>query len=133
MGLGRPILHGLATMGITARVAAEAMSAHPADLSAATVRFSKPVYPGSRLRIDAETHQATARVEALVDGTITMTGAFRLLIGVPSHTDRQLRRTGLWRWHITGRVHRRRGKAPANQRASPGITGADPRQSTEVP
>ena len=46
MGLGRPILHGLATMGITARVAAEAMSAHPADLSAATVRFSKPVYPG---------------------------------------------------------------------------------------
>ena len=76
MGLDRPILHGLATMAITARVAAAAVSAHPADLSAATVRFSKPVYPGCRLRIDAETHQTTARVEASVDGTITMSGAF---------------------------------------------------------
>ena len=76
MGLDRPILHGLATMGITARVAAESVSAHPADLSAATVRFSKPVYPGCRLRIDAETHHTTARVEASVDDTMTMSGAF---------------------------------------------------------
>ena len=76
MGLDRPILHGLATMGITARVAAGAVNAHPADLSAATVRFSKPVYPGCRLRIDAETHQTTARVEASVDGTIAMSGTF---------------------------------------------------------
>ncbi len=76
MGLNGPILHGLATMGITAVVAAGAVSAHPADLSAATVRFSKPVYPGCRLRIDAETHDATARVEASVDGTTTMSGTF---------------------------------------------------------
>lgn len=76
MGLDRPILHGLATMGIAARVVAGTVSAHPADLSAATVRFSKPVYPGCRLRIDAETHQATARIEASVDGTTAMSGAF---------------------------------------------------------
>ena len=76
MRLDRPILHGLATMGITARVAAESVNAHPADLSAATVRFSKPVYPGCRLRIDAETHHTTARVEASVDGTTTMSGTF---------------------------------------------------------
>ena len=76
MGLDRPILHGLATMGIAARVAAGAVSAHPADLSAATVRFSKPVYPGVRLRIDAEAHQDTARTEASVDGTTAMSGSF---------------------------------------------------------
>lgn len=76
MGLDGPILHGLATMGITARVAAEAVNAHPADLSAATVRFSRPVYPGCRLRIDAETHRATARAEASVDGATTMSGTF---------------------------------------------------------
>ncbi|MDE0170655.1 MAG: MaoC/PaaZ C-terminal domain-containing protein [bacterium] len=76
MGLDRPILHGLATMGITARVAAGAVSAHPADLSAAKVRFSRPVYPGCRLQIDAETHQTTARAEASVDGTMTMSGTF---------------------------------------------------------
>ena len=69
-------LHGLATMGITSRVAAEAVSAHPADLSAATVRFFRPVYPGCRLRIDAETHRTTARVESSVDGTTTMSGTF---------------------------------------------------------
>ena len=76
MGLDRPILHGLATMGIAARVAADAVSAHPADLSVATVRFSKPVYPGCQLRIDAETHQTTARVEASVNDTTTMSGTF---------------------------------------------------------
>ena len=76
MGLDRPILHGLATMGITARVAAASVSAHPSDLSAAEVRFSRPVYPGCRLRIDAETRRTTARVEASVDGTTTMSGTF---------------------------------------------------------
>ena len=76
MGLDRPILHGLATMGITARVAAQAVNAHPADLSAATVRFSKPVYPGCQLWIDAETHQTTARVKTSVDHTTTMSGTF---------------------------------------------------------
>lgn len=76
MGLDGPILHGLATMGITSRVAAQSVSAHPADLSAAAVRFSRPVYPGCRLRVDAETQRTTARVEASVDGMTTMSGTF---------------------------------------------------------
>ncbi|MCY4371178.1 MAG: hypothetical protein OXF41_17550 [bacterium] len=40
------------------------------------MRFSKPVYPGVRLRIDAETHQDTARIEASVDGATAISGAF---------------------------------------------------------
>ncbi|MYC85668.1 MAG: enoyl-CoA hydratase [Acidimicrobiia bacterium] len=84
MGLDGPILHGLATMGITARAVAEAVSTHPADLSAATVRFSRPVYPGCRVQVDAETQQMTARVEASVDGVTAMSGTFTFLPGSSS-------------------------------------------------
>ncbi|MDE0375393.1 MAG: MaoC/PaaZ C-terminal domain-containing protein [bacterium] len=48
MGLNRPILHGLATMGMTARAVAAAVGAHPASLSAAQARFANPVYPAAR-------------------------------------------------------------------------------------
>ena len=76
MGLDRPILHGLATMGMTAVAAAAAAGAHPADLSAATARFSSPVYPGSRLRIDAETADGIAHTETSADGILAMSGTF---------------------------------------------------------
>ena len=76
MGLDRPILHGLATMGIAARVVAAAVGAHPADLSAARVRFSNPVYPGCELRIAAEAEGCTARADASVEDTTVMSGAF---------------------------------------------------------
>ena len=76
MGLNGPILHGLATMGMTARAMALAVTSHPADLSAARVRFSNPVYPGCRLRIDAEADGTTVRAETSVDGTVAMSGTF---------------------------------------------------------
>ena len=76
MGLDRPILHGLATMGMTARAVAAAVGAHPADLSAARVRFSNPVYPGCELRIAAATEGATARSETSVEGAAVMSGTF---------------------------------------------------------
>lgn len=76
MGLDGPILHGLATMGMTARVVAAAVGAHPADLSAARVRFSNPVYPGSELQITAEAKGDTALVEASVGDASAMSGTF---------------------------------------------------------
>ena len=76
MGLDGPILHGLATMGMTARAVAAAVGAHPADLSAARVRFSNPVYPGCELRIAAEAEGSAARADASVADTPVMSGAF---------------------------------------------------------
>ncbi len=89
MGLDRPILHGLATMGMTAQAVAAAAGAHPADLSAARVRFSNPVYPGSELRIAAEMQGSTARAEASVDDATVMSGTFKfddLRNGFPEST-----------------------------------------------
>lgn len=76
MGLDGPILHGLATMGIAARVVAAAVGAHPADLAAARVRFSNPVYPGCELRIAVEAEGNTARAEASADDATVMSGEF---------------------------------------------------------
>ena len=76
MGLDGPILHGLATMGIVARVVAAAVGAHPADLSASRVRFSNPVYPGCELRIAAKAEQNTARTEVSADDATVMSGEF---------------------------------------------------------
>ena len=76
MGLDGPILHGLATMGITARAVAAAVRAHPADLSAAQVRFSNPVYPGCQLQITAEADGDTARASTSVEDATVMSGAF---------------------------------------------------------
>lgn len=76
MGLDGPILHGLATMGMTARAVAAAVDAHPADLSAARVRFSNPVYPGCELRIAAEADGNRARTDVSVEDATVMSGAF---------------------------------------------------------
>ena len=76
MGLDGPILHGLATMGMTARAVSAAVGAHPADLSAARVRFSNPVYPGCELRIAAEIDGSAARAEASVEDATVMSATF---------------------------------------------------------
>lgn len=46
-GFERPILHGLCTLGIAARIAAEQAGAHPADLLTLEARLSAPVFPGA--------------------------------------------------------------------------------------
>ena len=79
MGLDGPILHGLATMGTTAGAVAAAVGAHPADLSAARVRLSNPVYPGCELRIAVETGESAARAEASVEDATVMSGEFTFL------------------------------------------------------
>lgn len=52
-GFDRPILHGLCTLGITARVIAEQVGRHPADLESLSVRLSAPVLPGEHLMVCA--------------------------------------------------------------------------------
>ena len=79
MGLDGPILHGLATMAIAARVVADAVGAHPADLSAARVRFSNPVYPGCELRIAVDATGDVAQALASVEDAPVMSGEFTFL------------------------------------------------------
>jgi len=48
MGLDRPTLLGLCTLGIVVRELASVAGAHPADLTSLSARLSRPVYPGTR-------------------------------------------------------------------------------------
>ncbi|MCO5316761.1 MAG: enoyl-CoA hydratase [Solirubrobacterales bacterium] len=52
-GFDRPILHGLATLGMAALEVADAADAHPADLRGLDARFALPVLPGRRLEFTA--------------------------------------------------------------------------------
>lgn len=73
-GLDRPILHGLCTLGIAARLAAEAAGEHPAGLRRLAARFAAPVYPGDRLDVDAaRTADGALTFTAEVDGTAVLT------------------------------------------------------------
>ena len=53
-GFDRPILHGLCTLGITARALASAHEHHPADLRELDARLSAPVLPGDTVDVLAE-------------------------------------------------------------------------------
>jgi acyl dehydratase len=75
MGFPRPILHGLCTLGITARIAAEAVNAHPADLRSLTARLAAPVLPGDELVVrgdplddSAVAFQAASRDTVVIAG-----------------------------------------------------------------
>jgi len=69
-GFERPILHGLATLGMAALEVAAASGAHPADLRSLSGRFAAPVLPGDRLRFEADaTGVATAFAVRTADGT----------------------------------------------------------------
>lgn len=52
-GFDRPILHGLATLGMTARHLATQSGSHPADLRSLSARFVAPVFPGDQLDVKA--------------------------------------------------------------------------------
>ncbi|MGW3469494.1 MaoC/PaaZ C-terminal domain-containing protein [Saccharopolyspora sp. NPDC000995] len=64
-GFARPILHGLCTLGIVARMLAEAAEAHPCDLTMIEARFASPFLPGSTLRLAAEPNEDPIGFEAL--------------------------------------------------------------------
>jgi acyl dehydratase len=64
-GFDRPILHGLCTLGIAAREAADAVGAHPADLRELDARLAAPVLPGDTLEVVGEPLDGTeVRFEA---------------------------------------------------------------------
>ena len=52
-GFDRPILHGLATMGVTGHALLKTLCGYdPARLTAMAVRFSAPVFPGETIRTE---------------------------------------------------------------------------------
>jgi acyl dehydratase len=51
IGQPRPILHGLATLATSVLAVAEAVGAHPADLSRLEGRFASVVFPGDELDV----------------------------------------------------------------------------------
>jgi acyl dehydratase len=52
-GFARPILHGLCTLGMAVRAAADELAEGRAErVRAVSARFVKPVYPGETLRVD---------------------------------------------------------------------------------
>lgn len=66
-GFDRPILHGLATLGMAALEVAAAADAHPAELRTLDARFALPVLPGQRLRFiaaEADDGAVAFRVQA---------------------------------------------------------------------
>lgn len=58
-GYSRPILHGLCTYGITARVLLRALGADPDTLVSIAARFTRPVVPGEKLTVSIWTEGQT--------------------------------------------------------------------------
>jgi MaoC like domain len=73
-GLERPILHGLCTLGIAVRLAAGAVSAHPADLRELEARLVAPVRPGDTLEVVSGGHGDVANFEARVGENTVIRG-----------------------------------------------------------
>lgn len=73
-GFDRPILHGLCTVGITARLVAEQVGAHPADLAELEVRLAAPVLPGDELEIVSGRSGDDVRFETRVGETVVLRG-----------------------------------------------------------
>lgn len=72
-GFERPILHGLCTLGISARIVAEQMGSNPADLTSLSARLAAPVLPGDALTVasgqrDGEVHFEAQSGETTVIG-----------------------------------------------------------------
>ena len=70
----RPILHGLCTLGIAARMIAEAAGAHPVNLKQLDARLSSPVLPGAVVEVTANTTSAGLNFEASVGSTLVLKG-----------------------------------------------------------
>lgn len=76
-GFDRPILHGLATLGMTARHLAGAFGSHPADLQSLSARFVAPVFPGDRLDVQVAegAFHVSVSDRTVLTGTVSYSGA----------------------------------------------------------
>ena len=63
-GFDRPILHGLCTLGIAARLIAGAAGVHPCDLKSLSARLSAPVMPGETVAVTAQGSKDALSFEA---------------------------------------------------------------------
>lgn len=73
-GFERPILHGLCSVGIAARLAARSAGAHPADLTDLDVRLSAPVLPGDTVVVDTQGDGNRVLFQARVDQAVVLAG-----------------------------------------------------------
>jgi acyl dehydratase len=64
-GFPRPILHGLATFGITARLL-------DLDTASISARFTQPVFPGDELQVNAWHEECGVRFRTSVEGTVVI-------------------------------------------------------------
>ncbi|MGH3493862.1 MAG: MaoC/PaaZ C-terminal domain-containing protein, partial [Sciscionella sp.] len=71
-GFPRPILHGLCTYGITARVLLAAVGAPPSGLTSITGRFTSPVMPGDTLTVNVWSDGGTHRFRVTGAGGATV-------------------------------------------------------------
>ena len=76
----KPILHGLCTLGIAARMMAESVEVHPVELTKLSARLAAPVSPGDVLEVRAnKTHTGSSGLsglnfEAVVGSTTVLKG-----------------------------------------------------------
>ena len=73
-GFDRPILHGLCTLGIAARMLAEPAGAHPCELRRLEARLAAPVMPGDAIDVTAGGDGAGLLFRAVVGETAVLTG-----------------------------------------------------------
>ena len=73
-GFDRPILHGLCTLGIAARMLAEPAGAHPGELRRLEARLSAPVMPGDSIDVTADGDGAELSFRASVGESVVLTG-----------------------------------------------------------
>jgi len=72
-GLGRPVLHGLCTLGLAARELATSAGAHPCDLRELHARFAYPVWPGDTFELRGGVDDGGLSFEATVSGKAVLT------------------------------------------------------------
>jgi acyl dehydratase len=77
-GFDQPILHGLATLGMTARHLAGAFGSHPADLQSLSARFVAPVFPGDQLDVKAAdgAFQVSVGDRTVLTGTVSYSNSY---------------------------------------------------------
>jgi acyl dehydratase len=81
-GFDRPILHGLCTVGIAARISAQAAGCSPADLQSLDVRLSAPVFPGDTIAVDTLVDSENVDFQARVGDAVVLAGG-RAAFGGP--------------------------------------------------